>query len=136
MKYIVTLFAVFLWVFYNTSYDTLALAVKPSDTNMLIKDGAWGRTNQIEVAGTGANAKDDLITVIKNGINRVLGLLALIALIILLWGGFQMVTAAGDEKKFDTGMTYLKQAAGWLIMIWVAWFLVSIIFYVIKLVTI
>jgi hypothetical protein len=61
--------------------------------------------------------------------------LALITLCILLWWGFQMVTAAGDEKKYDAGFTYVKQAAGWLAMIGVAWFIVSIIFFVIKLAT-
>jgi hypothetical protein len=61
--------------------------------------------------------------------------LALIALVLLLWWGFQMVTAAGDDKKYDAWFTILKQAAFGLIMIGVAWFVVSIIFFVINLVT-
>jgi Type IV secretion system pilin len=65
----------------------------------------------------------------------LLGILALITLILLLWGGFQMVTAAGDDKKYGDGFTILKQAAFGLIMIGVAWFIVSLIFFVITLVT-
>ena len=47
---------------------------------------------------------------IKNAINWILGILGLITFILLLWGGFQMVTAAGDDKKFGAGQTILKQA--------------------------
>lgn len=89
-------------------------------------------TEDIELSQTWTGQKDNLIVVIKSTINRVLGILGLIALIILLWGGFQMVTAAGDDKKYDAGFTYVKQAAGGLAMIGVAWFIVSIIFFVIK----
>lgn len=78
---------------------------------------------------------DALVNVIKGAINRVLGILALVALIMLLWGGFQMLTANGDDGKYGAGFTLLKQAAGWLIMIGVARFLVSIIFFVIQLIT-
>ncbi|MEI6773821.1 MAG: hypothetical protein WCL18_03220 [bacterium] len=41
-----------------------------------------------------------MITVIKTFINWMLGMLALIALVILIWGGFQMVTAAGEDTKY------------------------------------
>lgn len=47
---------------------------------------------------------------IKNAINRTLGILGLIVFVLLLWGGFQMVTANGDDKKFSSGLTILKQA--------------------------
>ena len=44
--------------------------------------------------------QDSLITSVKTFVNRVLGLLALIALIILLRGWFQIVTAAWNAAKF------------------------------------
>lgn len=78
---------------------------------------------------------DSLITSIKTFINWVLGLLATIALCILLWGGFQMVTAAGDEEKYATGFKILKQAGIGLAFIGLAWFVVSIIFFLLNLVT-
>jgi hypothetical protein len=52
------------------------------------------------VEGAGTEKGDGLITVIKKFVNRILGLLALITLVIVLRGGFKMVTAAGDEGKF------------------------------------
>lgn len=73
-----------------------------------------------------------LIKWVKNLINWVLWLLALVALCVLLYAGFQMVTAAGDAKQYDSWFTILKQAAVWLIFIGVSWLIVSFIFWVIQ----
>lgn len=73
---------------------------------------------------------DSLITSIKTFINWVLGLLATIALVILLWGGFQMVTAAGDEGKYKKGFQILKQAAIGLIFIGLSALFIQLIFYI------
>ena len=108
----------------------------PDQSNMFKNSAAAGRFNQgLDLTGHDWGKSDDFVQVVKNAINWVLGILALIALILLLWGGFQMVTAAGDDKKYEEGFKILKQAAFGLIMIGVAWFVVSIIFYVIGLVT-
>ncbi|MBF0931816.1 MAG: hypothetical protein HXJ92_00065 [candidate division SR1 bacterium] len=86
------------------------------------------------IAGTDKtqDQENQLEKVIKNTINWVLGLLSLIVFILLLWGGFQMVTANGDDKKFGAGMTILKQAAIGLGFIAVSWLLVSMIFRVLS----
>ncbi len=70
-----------------------------------------------------------LIDVIKTFINWMLGMLALIALVILIRGGFQMVTAAGDDAKYKKGFKILQQAAIGLVFIWVSWLIVSVIFW-------
>ncbi len=95
----------------------------------------WKRTTGLWLAGSGTGQWEWFLDVVRNAINWLLGILALITLILLLWGWFQMVTAAWDEKKYDAWFTILKQAAFGLMMIWVAWFVVSIIFFVINLVT-
>ena len=56
-------------------------------------------------------------------------MLALIALVILLWGGFQMVTAAGDDAKYKKGFKILQQAAIGLVFIGVSRLVVSVIFW-------
>lgn len=89
----------------------------------------------IDVAWQGALQQDSLIGSIQTFVNRVLGILGLIALIILLYGGFQMVTAAGDEEKYGAGFKILKQAGIGLAFIGLAWFVVSIIFFLLNLVT-
>ena len=60
--------------------------------------------------GTDADQGENLLQVVKNFINWMLGILGMITLIILLYGGFQMVTAAGDEEKYNAGFNILKQA--------------------------
>jgi len=70
-----------------------------------------------------------LIDIIKNFINWLLGMLALIALVILLRGGFQMVTAAGDDSKYKKGFKILQQVAIGLVFIGVSRLLVSLIFW-------
>lgn len=102
--------------------------------NPYLKPDDGGSTDNLDLFGSGTGQKDTFINVVRGAINWVLGILALIALILLLWGGFQMVTAAGDDAKYKAGFTILKQAAVGLILIGVAWFVISIIFFVINLV--
>lgn len=86
-------------------------------------------TSNVGVSGTGTAQGGKLIDVIKSFINWMLGILALIALVILLWGGFQMVTAAGDDAKYKKGFKILQQAAIGLVFIGVSWLIVSVIFW-------
>jgi len=90
-----------------------------------IKDAWW-----VGVSWAGQERWDTLISVIKSFINWMLGMLALIAMVILIRGGFQMVTAAGDEGKYKKGFKILQQAAIGLVFIWVSWLVVSLIFWV------
>ena len=94
-----------------------------------------GNNAGITWLGADVDQWENLVQVVRNAVNRVLGILGLIVLIILLYGGFQMVTAAGDEEKYNSGFKILKQAGIWLIFIWLAWFVVSIIFFLIGVIT-
>ena len=89
----------------------------------------------VNVPGSSGLQGDSLINVVRSFINRVLGILGLIALIVLLYGGFQMVTAAGDEEKYNEGFKILKQAGIGMVFIGLEWFVVSIIFFLLDLVT-
>ncbi len=73
----------------------------------------------------------ELIDVIKTFINWALWMLSLIALVIILYAWFKMVTAAGDETKYKDGFKIIQQAAVWLAVIGLSWFIVSIIFWII-----
>jgi hypothetical protein len=88
------------------------------------------KAGQADTGGAGG-----LIAAVKIAINWVLGLLALIALIICLYAGFKMLTAAGDAKAYGDGFTMLRQAGIGLIMIGISWLLVSFVFWVINLIT-
>ena len=72
--------------------------------------------------------EDSLLGVVTSAINRILWILSLIALVILLWWGFQMVTAAGDEEKYNKWFTILKQSWIGLAFIAFSWMFVSLVF--------
>ncbi len=105
-----------------------------TDTFTKHGDSAGG----IGVAKSGdvnAGESGGLLDAVKKAINWVLGLLALIALVICLWAGWKMLTAAGDAKAYGDGFTMLRQAGVGLVMIGISWLLVSFIFWVINVLT-
>ena len=94
-----------------------------------------GATDGIQVGGAGGDQGDTIIDIIKRFINYALGLLALIALVMLLWGGYKMVASGGKEDAYKDWLKILKNAAIGLAFIAVSWFLVTFIFYVIGLIS-
>jgi len=81
-----------------------------------------------DIWGLGVWWGTTLMGVVKWFINRVLWLLSLIALAMALFGGFKMVTAAGDDGKYKEGFKVLKQAAIGLVVVGLSWIIVSTIF--------
>ena len=73
-----------------------------------------------------------LLDVIKWITNWVLGVLALIALILVMYGGFLMVTSAGADDAYTKWRTIMKSALIGLCIIGIAWFVVSIIIWLIQ----
>lgn len=75
-----------------------------------------------------------ILAIVKWGINWVLGILGLIALVVAMVGGFFMVTASGNEEQFNRGWQYLKAAIVGIILIWLAWFVASLIFWLVNII--
>lgn len=57
------------------------------------------------------NAQSKTMTVIKNIINYALWLVALVALVYLIYHGFLIVTAGGDDTQYKKGLKWIKFAA-------------------------
>lgn len=93
------------------------------------------KTTGLNVGGAGADQGETIIDIIKRFINYALGFLALIALVMLLWGGYKMVASGGDENAYKEGLKILKNAAIGIAFIAVSWFLVTFIFFAIGFVT-
>lgn len=70
---------------------------------------------------------------IKWLMNYFLALAWLVALIYLMYHGFIAVTAWGDQEKLKKWMSGVRYAVIAIIWIWVAWFFISIIFWLINL---
>lgn len=59
----------------------------------------------------------DLPTAVVNVINYILLFLGLIAVIMILWGGFQWLTAGGNEEKVDKAKKILTAAIIGLVIV-------------------
>jgi type IV secretory pathway VirB2 component (pilin) len=66
--------------------------------------------------GTG----NDFIVVLDNILGYLIGLLYFVAIVFALYGGFQILTAGGDEEKVKKGKTTLIQAVIGLVVIFLA----------------
>jgi hypothetical protein len=86
----------------------------------------------LTVTGVDEDQKDDLLEVIKGAANWVFGILALLALIIVMYGWFLMLTSAGEDDAYSKGRSIMRSALIWLVIIGVAWFVVSGIIWLIQ----
>lgn len=74
-----------------------------------------------ETLGLGsANLQDTVIAIIQ----WILGLLGLIAVIMILVGGFKWMTAGGNEEKIESAKKLLTAAIVGLIIVLLAWAIV------------
>jgi hypothetical protein len=126
-----SLVASFFRMFWTPVYAT---TVDPWDSPFISQtdDGA---AEDINVIWSTTQQKDAVVNIVKSAVNRVLGILALLALIVLLYGGFLMVTAAWNDDQYNKWFTILKHAAIGILLIGVAWFIVSIVFWLVNLFT-
>jgi len=90
-----------------------------------------GEAEEVNLIWTDSQQQDAFVNVVKWWVNWVLGVLALIALLYLMWGWFQMVTSGGDDEAYGKWFTILKHGATGLILIGVAWFIISIVFWLV-----
>lgn len=69
----------------------------------------------------------DIVTVIVNVINWVLGFSAAVAVLFLILGGLQYITAAGNEKRVETAKNTILYAVIGLIVIMLSFVIVALI---------
>ena len=127
---------------YGLVFGTLAMFGAISVLPVMAQDSYWddpvnvGSSDLTKGQGQGVGGNTEgtgskLIDSVKSFINWMLGMLATIALVICLYAGFLMVTSAGDEKKYEQGMNILKKAGIGLIIIGLAWLIVSVVMWLI-----
>jgi hypothetical protein len=92
----------------------------------------WEDSKWVNTLWSGEDQEWNLINVIKRFINWVLWIMSLVVLVIVLVWGFQMVTASGNEEKYKKWFTILKHAGIWLVVIGLSWFIVTIIFWILR----
>jgi len=72
--------------------------------------------------------------IIQQWINTFLSVMWLIALVVLIRWWLKMLTAGGNEERYNSWFKYLKNAFIWLFIIGLSWFIVSLIFWAVWLV--
>ena len=132
MKMKKMLIGAFLGMFAVTGIANAANGTTYSDSDWADPNG-WGNY----ISSTSSDDQQTLtwsafLDTIKNAVNWILGILATIALVVCLYGGFLMVTAAGDEKKYQKWLSVLKYAAIGLAIIGLSWMIVSVIFWFVR----
>lgn len=126
MKYIV------LWIISFVSlFPVITFAVQ--DDFWFWKNDSILATKDVNVWSTDEIKRDAaLLDIIKSVINRVLWICALIALILLLYGGVSMVLSWWNEEAYTQWFEIVKSAAIWIALIGVAWFIASLIFWLVN----
>jgi ketopantoate hydroxymethyltransferase len=100
-----------------------ALLVMPSVTLATGNEAdalLWGgeQTNVENELGLGA---EDPRVIIASIINVVLGFLGIVAVVIIILGGFKWMTAAGNEDKIDEAKKLITAGIIGLVIIMAAW---------------
>jgi hypothetical protein len=83
-------------------------------------------TNELDK--TQETATTRTVKLIQRILNFALSLVSFIALIILIFAGVQMLTAAWDQSKFDAWKKTLRRVIIWIVWIAISRFIVSMIF--------
>lgn len=94
----------------------------------------WNISNTAEYYTTQEEAEEGTIKYVQRLINWALGMLAFVALIVVLYGWFQMVTASGDDAKFKSWKKALKKVSIGIIGIGISWLIISFFFWFVKLI--
>lgn len=94
---------------------TLSTLLVPA-LGLAVGAGNWGET-----MGLGSNDLQQTVIAI---IQWILGLLGLVAVIMILVGGFKWMTAGGNEEKIESAKKLLTAAIIGLIIVLLAWAIV------------
>jgi len=82
----------------------------------------FGRTRAESLAGGTAATGE---AAIMNLIRSFLQFVTIIAVLYVLWAGFQMLTAGGDEEKVKTGRKIIIQVILGIVVMWLAYAVVN-----------
>ena len=77
-----------------------------------------------DIGGSVGLGTADLKDTVVNIIQWVLGILALVAVVMIIIGGFQWMTAAGNEKRIEKAKKVISAAVIGLIIVLLAWAIV------------
>jgi len=80
------------------------------------------------------SAQNQTLQLVKNIINYVLGFLALVALVYLIYNGVLILTAGWDDAQYKKGIKSLQYALIAIVWVGASWLMVSLIFRLLNLI--
>lgn len=89
--------------------------------NSTTSEGFFGQNRAAPLNGGSGNGENAIIGFIQN----VLGFVTIIAVGYVLWAGFQLVTAGGDEEKMKKSKTTIIQVVIGIVVMWLAYSIVT-----------
>lgn len=105
------------------------------------RDGSYGLSewlsgiyNEEELTTTGS-AWEKTMNYVKWILNYILWIIWLVALWYMILQWFRALTAWSNEEEMSKAMQWIKYAAFALAWVWLSWFVLSIIFWFLQLVT-
>ena len=85
----------------------------------------FGQNNAVGLGlGQGAATPYAAIT---NVIVALLSIITLVAVVYVLWAGFQILTAGGDEEKVKTGRKTIINVLIGIVVMWLAYWIVTLV---------
>jgi Type IV secretion system pilin len=93
-------------------YSTVGLAATTSAALAGPFDG-----KAVTIGGTSQNSVE---VTAQNLINQAMLYISILAVCYGIWGGFQILTAGGDEEKVKKGRTIMLQVVIGIVVIWLA----------------
>ncbi|MDD2870592.1 MAG: hypothetical protein PHS49_01260 [Candidatus Gracilibacteria bacterium] len=97
----------------NSFYTAAGIALLSFSTASAAINPGQGVNDNLRTVGTAD-------TVVQIWLGNLLTFLYLVAVLLGIWGGFNILTAAGDEEKVKKGKTILLQAIGGIVVIFLA----------------
>lgn len=110
-----------LWI---SSFGLVSLLVAPMVAQAITIDN-FGLGNGSNFNSVGINKQEDLKGTIAKIINIILGFLGIIAVLIILAGGFKWMTAAGSEDKVGEARKMIIEGVVGMVIIFAAWGIAS-----------
>jgi len=107
IQFLVILPIIFIQLFTFTPYIPLARADGPTD---IANQQGFGNGGEISTAFGETGEPTDPRVIISNIIKTVLGLLAIIFIVLLIYAGFSWMTAGGEEEKVTKAKETITRA--------------------------
>ena len=107
---------------------SLVVAIVAAVTPIIVPSASAQFTKGIEAARTPEMSTKPIGTTIGNVVNVFLYFVGAIAVIIMIWGGFQYITSSGDSQKATTAKNTIMYAVIGIIVVVLSYAIVNWVF--------